>query len=188
MPWSFEPLPLFGFDVVVIDPAWSFELRSEKGEAKSPQAHYACMSIGDIKALPVGQLVGADSWCFLWTSAPMLDLGFECLKAWEFSYKTRLSWRKVTRNGKVRVGPGYVVRTHHEDILVGAIGHPTYRCALPSLFDGIAREHSRKPDEFYSLVEDFAPDARRVDVFARQLRPNWTVWGNETSKFAEAAA
>lgn len=179
----FAGLPLFGFDLVVADPPWSFELRSAAGEDKSAQAHYACMDLDAIKALPVGHLVGCHSWLFLWATAPMLPHALGVMAAWGFTYRTRLSWRKLTPAGKPRLGTGYVVRTLHEDILVGAIGSPAYAKALPSLFDGVAREHSRKPDEFFRLAEAFAPNARRLDLFSRETRSGWRAWGNEAAKF-----
>lgn len=186
-PWFFDPLPLFGFDVVTIDCPWSFELYSEKGEGKSAQAHYACMDLADLARLPVGQLVSADGWIFSWATAPLLPQAIDVLESWGAVYVSRLTWRKVTRNGKVRMGPGYVVRTCDETVLLGRVGRPAYARALPSIFDGLAREHSRKPAEFFKLVEGFAPAARRVDVFGREQRPGWTVWGNEASKFGEAS-
>lgn len=186
--WPFDPLPMFGYDLAVVDPPWLYSLYSAKGEAKAPQAHYACMDLAAIKALPVGQLCGMNSTCLLWTCAPLLDRAFEVLTHWGFVYKSRISWAKTTVSGKRRWGPGYWVRTLHEDILIGAIGAPVFEHALPSLFDGIAREHSRKPDEFYKLVESFAPNARRCDLFARQSRPGWDVWGNESTKFDVVAS
>jgi N6-adenosine-specific RNA methylase IME4 len=186
-PWPFDPLRPLSFDLIVADPPWLFELRSEKGEGKAPQAQYACMTPAQIMALPVGQLARGDCWLFLWTSAPLLDVGMETLKAWGFTYKTCLAWRKTTPAGKVRMGPGYIARTRHENILVGAIGAPARARAMDSLFDGVAREHSRKPDEFYARAEAFAPRAFKLDLFARQSRPGWATWGNEARKFDQAA-
>lgn len=186
--WPFSPYRPFSFDVVCADPPWLFSLRSEKGEGKAPQAHYACMDIGAIKALPVGDLASRDCWLFLWTSAPLLDQAFDVLRAWSFSYVSRTTWRKTTVNGKVRVGPGYVVRSMSEDVLIGKIGAPSCAKALPSLFDGLAREHSRKPDEFFRLVEGFAPDAARLDLFSRESRAGWSNWGDEANKFDKGAA
>jgi N6-adenosine-specific RNA methylase IME4 len=183
--WPFEPLGMFSADVIVADPPWLVEMYSEKGEGKAPQAHYSCMPLPAIKALPVGHLAGGDCWLFLWTSAPLLDAAIDVMRAWSFSYVSRAAWRKTTVNGKVRLGPGYIVRTMHEDVLIGRIGNPRRSKPIPSLFDGLAREHSRKPDEFYDLVERFAPLARRVDLFSRQNRPGWQAWGNEAGKFDE---
>jgi N6-adenosine-specific RNA methylase IME4 len=181
--WPFDPFRPFSFDVIAADPPWTFDLRSEKGEGKAPQAHYDCMSLDAIKAMPVGDLARGDCWLFLWTCAPMLDQAFEVMRAWGFKYKSRITWRKTTVNGKVRVGPGYIVRSMTEDVLIGAVGAPVIGRALPSVFDGLAREHSRKPDEFFALVEDFAPAAFRLDLFSRQTRPGWANWGDEATKF-----
>jgi N6-adenosine-specific RNA methylase IME4 len=183
--WPFGDLRPLAYDVIVADPPWLVQMRSAAGEKKAPQAHYACMPIGEIAALPVGKLARGDCWLFLWTSAPLLDRAFEVMKAWGFSYCSRTAWRKTTINNKVRVGPGYICRTMHEDVLIGKIGNPCRRKPLPSLFDGLAREHSRKPDEFYAHVEAFAPHSFRLDLFSRQSRPGWDVFGDEAGKFDE---
>lgn len=187
-PFFFDPLKPFKYDILVVDPPWLFDLRSEAGEEKSPQAQYDCMTRDQIRALPVGELCGPNSWLFLWTCAPLLPFAIECVAAWGFTYKSRMTWRKTTRNGKVRVGPGYVVRSMTEDVLIATIGRPSYTHALPSIFDGLAREHSRKPDSFYALIEDFAPRAWRADVFTRETRDGWDAFGNEATKFDEKAS
>lgn len=173
--WPFADLQPASYDIIVCDPPWLFKTFSAKGEGKSPQAHYACMSLADIQALPVGALASPNCYLFLWTSAPLLDRAVDSLRTWGFKYKSRLSWRKTTVNGKVRVGPGFIVRTMHEDILVGSIGKPR-------------GEHSRKPDEFYDRIQKFSPDARRADLFARQSRPGFSTWGNESTRFDTEAA
>lgn len=180
--------------VIVVDPPWLQKIRSEAGEGKAPQAHYRCMTLRDICALPVGELAFPDCWLFLWTCAPLLGQSFVVMKAWGFDYCTRMAWRKVGSRGGQKVGPGFVVRTMHEDILIGKRGEPPYLKALPSIvesegamFDGLAREHSRKPEEFYSLVEGFALSELRADIFARTRRPGWESFGDELDKFGEAA-
>lgn len=188
MNWPFDPLTPFCADLIVADPPWLVEMRSENGETKAPQAHYSCLPIEAIKRFPVGQLAGSDCWLHLWTVAPLLDRAFDVMNAWGFTYVSRYSWLKTTINGKRRIGPGYIVRTFHEDVLIGRIGNPRREKPMPSVFEGLAREHSRKPDEFYALVEQFAPMARRVDLFARQSRTGWATWGNEATKFDGEAA
>lgn len=181
--WPFDPLTPFCADLLVVDPPWRFVLRSAKGEAKSPQAHYTCQELAWIKSLPVGHLASRDCWLFLWTSAPLLDRAFEVVDAWGFRYVSRLAWRKLTINSKPRLGPGFLVRTLHEDILIATLGDPRRVKPLPSLFGGIAREHSRKPEELYPLLDAFAPAARKVELFARQSRPGWLSWGDQATKF-----
>lgn len=101
------------------------------------------------------------------------------LDAWGFTYKTELMWRRMTPAGKVRMGPGYRARTMHEPVLVATMGNQ----AFPSCFDGVAREHSRKPEEFYALVDARFSGAVKADLFSRQARPGWDGWGNEAGKF-----
>jgi N6-adenosine-specific RNA methylase IME4 len=185
--WPFKPHRPGGFDVICADPPWAFKAYTDIVSPKSAAAHYDLMSIEAIAALPVGALAARDAWLFLWTSAPMLDRGFDVLRSWGFEYRSRVAWRKVTRNGLSRPGPGYIVRSYHEDVLIGAIGHPRYSAPLDSLFDGVARQHSRKPDEFYRRIEAFAPDARRIDLFSRQSRQGWKHWGREAGLFDGAA-
>jgi N6-adenosine-specific RNA methylase IME4 len=181
----FAPLPDQKYDIIVADPPWLVKLYSQKGEAKAPQAQYRCHSIEAIASLPVRMIARGDCWLFLWTSAPLLERAFDVMRAWGFSYCSRIAWRKMTAAGKPRKGPGFVVRTHHEDILICKRGAPLYAGALDSLFDGVAREHSRKPEEFYAQVEAFLPRAWRIDLFSRLNRPGWDSWGDEAGKFDE---
>jgi len=112
----------------------------------------------------------------------MLPQALAVLAAWGATYKSELVWRKVYRSGKQRIGTGYRVRTMHEPIVVGAFGRPVHK-ALPSLFDGVAREHSRKPDEFYQLLRAATPAGARCDLFSRETRAGFTGWGDEATKF-----
>jgi N6-adenosine-specific RNA methylase IME4 len=177
------PLPRGPFDLIAADPPMRFNTYSDKGAKKSPQAYYSCMPLDAIKGLPLGYIAAPDAWLLLWTSAPSLDRAFEVMTAWGFEYKSRFAWRKMTKNNKPRMGPGFLVRTLHEDILLCSRGRPGYAQAFPSLFDGLARDHSRKPDEFFRLAELFMPNARRLDMFSRESRPGWTAWGDEAGKF-----
>lgn len=186
--WQFGHLQLFGHNLIVADPPWRFELYNEEtGSEKGPAAHYTTMSLDDIKALRVGDLAGGDCLLMLWATGCMLPQCLDVMKAWGFAYKSEMVWNKRTRNGKWRFGPGYRVRTMHEPILLGTIGNPKH-AAFPSAFDGLAREHSRKPEEFYRLIDKYAPGLQaRADLFARTERPAFSAWGNETSRFQEAA-
>jgi N6-adenosine-specific RNA methylase IME4 len=183
----FNPLPPHSYDLVVIDPPVPFETRSEKGQGKSPSRHYRTMTLAEIMALPVRELLKDDAVVFLWAQGRSLDQAFATLAAWGITYKTEHVWRKVTRNGLVRWGTGFLARSMHEPILRGAVGKP--RCfALPSCFDGIAREHSRKPDEFYRMIVEKTPGLRRADLFARERREGWDVWGDEVDRFSALGA
>jgi N6-adenosine-specific RNA methylase IME4 len=97
-------------------------------------------------------------------------------------------WRKTTAGGKVRMGTGYRVRTTGEVVVVATLGNPKQAAIPQTIFDGVAREHSRKPEEFYSLCDRVMPHARRADVFARASRAGWHSFGNQATKFDEVAA
>lgn len=186
MTWPFAPLVPLSYEVIVADPPWDFALWSENGNKKGAAPHYKLMPGEQIDALPVGQLAQRDCFLLLWATAPMLLIGLQAMKAWGFTYKSQLVWRKVTRNGLVRWGTGYRARTGHELVLVGTIGNPRDR-GFPSIFDGLAREHSRKPDEFYRLILKHSPGLRRSDLFSRETRPGFDGWGDQHTKFDAAA-
>ena len=186
-PWPFGDLHPLSFDLIVADPPWRFETWSEKGLGKSADAHYTTMDLEAIKALPVGQLARGDCLLLLWTTGWAMATGraVEVCRAWDFEPVTELVWRKVYPSGKPRMGPGYRARSLHEPLILAKIGKPKHR-ALPSLFNGVARQHSRKPEEFYALVERAMPQANRLDLFSRQSRAGWTAWGDEAGKFDQA--
>lgn len=180
--WPWGGLRQGFYETIVVDPPWPYELRSEAGEEKSYARHYGSMPLEQIKALRVGELARMPCLLLMWSISSMLPEAIEVMKAWGFTYKSELVWRKTTRHGKVRMGTGYRIRTCHEPVLLGVLGNPKHK-PFPSLFDGLAREHSRKPEEFYQMVERYAPNRWQVDVFSRQSRPNWDAWGYEAGKF-----
>jgi N6-adenosine-specific RNA methylase IME4 len=181
----FHPLPAHSYDLIVIDPPWPFATWSAAGQGKSASKHYRVMTLADIKALPVRELLKNDAVVLLWATGAMLAQAVAVMEAWGITFKTEIAWRKVTRNGKVRMGCGFWARTMHEPVLLGTVGKPR-KFTLPSCFDGIAREHSRKPDEFYRMITDRTPDLRRADLFAREKREGWEAWGDEIEKFSPA--
>lgn len=186
--WFFDPLVPLHYELIVIDPPWGFDLYSKEGAKKSALAKYELMRDSDILQLPVGKLASMNCLLYCWATAPQLPLAIECVKAWGFEYKSVLMWRKTTVNGKTRMGTGYRVRSTGEMVVVGTLGNPKQTAIPQTIFDGIAREHSRKPDEFYALCDRVMPEARRADVFAREERLGWHSFGNELTKFnAEAA-
>jgi N6-adenosine-specific RNA methylase IME4 len=184
----FNPMLAHSYDLVVVDPPWSFATRSPKGQGKSASMHYRVMTLAEIMALPIRHLLKRDAVVLLWATAPMLDQALAVMQAWGVTYKTNVVWRKVTSAGKVRMGSGFLARTMHEQVLLGTVGRPGkfFTRALLSLFDGIAREHSRKPDEFYRIITERTPGRRRADLFARERREGWNAWGDEVERFSPA--
>ena len=182
--WPFTGLQRGGYDVIVADPAWRFQTYSAKGKLKkSAECHYATMTLEQIKALPVADLAAPDCALFLWATAPMLREAIEVMDAWGFEYKSHGIWGKVTVRGRLAFGTGYRIRNSHEPWLIGTRGKPKNTKGERSLLMAPLRDHSRKPEEFYAMVERWMPNARRLDLFSRTDRPTWSSWGNQTGLF-----
>lgn len=184
MSWPFGDLRTFGYEVIVADPPWQFELYSEKGNMKAASAQYDTMSLSDIMALPVGHLASKHALLLLWTTGWAMATGQaqRVVKAWDAEPVTELVWLKTTLKGKRRTGPGYRARTRHEPILLAKWGNPVHR-PFPSDFEGVAREHSRKPDEFYELVSRHTEGQARCDLFsAGHIHAGFEGWGDSHSR------
>jgi N6-adenosine-specific RNA methylase IME4 len=134
------------------------------------------MRLDEICALPVGSLATDTAVLFMWTTAPHLRESFDALAAWGFAYKTNIVWAKD------KIGLGYFVRNQHELLIVAARGDMP--CPLPanrpfSVISAPRREHSRKPDEAYELIERMYPELPKIELFARSAREGWATWGNQ---------
>jgi N6-adenosine-specific RNA methylase IME4 len=191
------------FGVIYADPPWAYQMYSDKGYDKSPDAHYQCMDLEAIKRLPVMFAGAPNSVLVMWACFPMLPQALDLMAAWGFKYKTGGPWNKLTTDGRQAFGTGYVLRSASELFLIGTHGQPRIKnhSTRNVLFPGDAwpdnlrdlgvivntlrREHSRKPDEMYGLLEGLF-DGPYLELFARTSRPGWTSWGNETGKFNES--
>jgi N6-adenosine-specific RNA methylase IME4 len=182
--WPFDNLAPLSFDLIAVDPPWEYEAYSERGHKKGAKSQYDCLPPEEIAEMfPVDQLAGGDCLLLCWATQPLLDRQIACVKRWGFVYKSLINWEKVFPSGRSAIGTGYRVRSMCEPIILATIGEPKHK-AFPGLFSGVRREHSRKPESFYSLVEDKAPRLfRRADIFSRQNRPGWQSWGREKGKF-----
>lgn len=179
--------PAGGFDLIMADPPWAYSMWSDKGHEKSPQAHYDCMSIDEIAALPVSALASDNCLLWLWAVSPMLPQALAVIAAWGFEFKTGGHWVKTAKNGKLAFGTGYILRNAGEPFLIATRGAPKTARNVRSVVMAQKREHSRKPDEAFAAAEQLMPEARRIELFSRQPREGWTVWGNEVTKFEGAA-
>ena len=118
------------YKALLVNPPWRFTLHSSRGEKKSPQAHYHCMSTAELRALPVGQLAAPDSLMNMWATWPMINEALDLMKAWGFTFKTGVSWAKQSSTGKKWVfGTGYLLRSADEPFLLGTVGRPAYKSA-----------------------------------------------------------
>lgn len=186
MGWPFGALTMFGYSVILADPPWAFDNWSVAGEGRNPNQHYPTMSADEIIALPVGHLAAGNCALALWCVDPLLDKGFEALRAWGFRYTTVLfTWAKRSpRDTAWHMGPGYYTRANPEICLLGMMGSLSRKDAgVRQLIVDPVREHSRKPDRVRPDLERLFGPQRRCELFGRSERPGWDVWGNETGKF-----
>jgi N6-adenosine-specific RNA methylase IME4 len=166
--------------VVLADPPWSFSTYSPKGWKKSAHSHYACLSLDQIRALPVGDLCMSDAVCVMWTTQVFMPQTLDVLWAWGFTFKTMGTWVKRSKTGnKLHFGTGYIYRSAAEFFLVGTRGHPHPRSrSIRNVIEAPVREHSRKPDQMYHDIEALWPGPY-VELFARHRRPGWYGWGDQ---------
>ncbi len=177
------------YRVIYADPPWTFSTYSEKGKGRSAEAYYDCMSLDDIKKLPVAQWAADDAILLLWVTDPLLEKAFEVIRAWGFTYKTvGFYWVKLNRSGTgFFTGLGFWTRANPEQCLLATRGNPKRKSAdVPKLVVAPRREHSRKPDEMYALIERLA-DGPYLELFARTHRPGWDAWGTEVGLFDRGA-
>ena len=134
------------------------------------------MSVEDICALTVANLATPDAMLFLWAPAPLLTDAINVMTAWGFEYATNAVWVKD------RIGMGVYVRQQHELLLIGKRGQgivPDPSLLSSSVIEAPRREHSRKPEQVYELIERMYPELPKIELFARQARSGWMAWGNE---------
>ncbi|MDX0007806.1 DNA methyltransferase [Sinorhizobium meliloti] len=185
------PFPSLGgkrYDVILSDPPWRFRTWNEENQQKSASKHYPLMTLDAIKALPVSDLAKPDCLMMMWAVQPMLDQALEVMSAWGFKYKTAGAWAKQSATGtKWAFGTGYLLRCSAEFFIVGTRGNPKSAVKnVRNLIVAPIREHSRKPDEMHLNLERMFPDADRLEMFSRESKPGWDVWGNQTGKFDAA--
>ena len=172
----FAGLPLHSAGVVLADPAWSFVTYSPKGWRKSAHAHYPCMDLAEIRAMPVADLAGPDSVLVLWSTQVHLLHAIAVLEAWGFTFKTMGAWAKQSSSGRCwQFGTGYLLRSSAEFFLIGTRGRPPQLSrSSRNLIVAPVREHSRKPDAMYSADRSDVAWALRRTVRpppARRLAP-----------------
>ncbi|WP_374391501.1 MT-A70 family methyltransferase [Sphingopyxis sp.] len=172
------------FGTILADPPWRFANRTGK---MAPEHHrlsrYGTMDLEEIKALPVVEVAAKPSHLYLWVPNALLSEGMEVMNAWGYQYKTNLIWHKIRKDGGPDGrGVGFYFRNVTEVILFGVRGKgartlPPGRSQVNFLATR-KREHSRKPDELYDIIEACSPGPR-LELFARGGRPGWEAWGNQ---------
>lgn len=177
------PLPDGKFRIIVADPPWPYGTVYDP-ESRRVANPYPELSIDELKAMKVGERASEDAFLWLWTTNSFLRDAFDICEFWGFSPKTVLTWDKVV------MGIGAWLRGRTEHCILATVGAPTINLTNETtLLVEKRRQHSRKPEKFYAMVEKMCPanDGERLDIFTRTKRPGWVAFGNEKEKFEEAA-
>lgn len=174
------------YKTIYADPPWQFSNRTGKMAPEHKRLNrYSTMKLDDIKKLPVSDVADEKSHLYLWVPNALLPEGLEVMKAWGFEYKTNIIWEKIRKDGMPDGrGVGFYFRNVTEILLFGIKGDKN-RTLQPgrtqvNLVRSMKREHSRKPDEFISLIESCSPGPY-LELFARGDRENWDMWGNQAT-------
>lgn len=172
------------FGTILADPPWRFKNRTGKVAPEHRRlARYETMTTDDICALPVPDIAADTAHLYLWTPNALLDEALRVMAAWNFSYKSNIVWHKIRKDGRSDGrGVGFYFRNVTELVLFGVRGKnartlPPGRRQV-NFIASRKREHSRKPDELYDVIEMCSP-APFCELFARGSRSGWTSWGRE---------
>jgi len=162
------------YQVIYVDPPWRYNFAKVKND--SIEHHYATMSIVDIVKMHVPS--DDNAVLFLWATAPKLREALEVMDAWGFTYITNAIWDKKS------IGIGYWFRGQHELLLVGVKGNfsppPKYK-RIGSVYVYKRSIHSKKPNGFRTLINEWYPDANKLEMFARECFDGWDAYGNQLS-------
>ena len=176
------------YKTILADPPWQFQNRTGKIAPEHKRlSRYPTLGLQDIKEIPISLVSSEQSHLYLWVPNALLKEGLEVMEAWGFKYKTNIIWHKVRKDGEPDGrGVGFYFRNTTEVILFGIRGK--LRTLKPgrsqvNIIRSRKREHSRKPDELYNLIEECSPGLY-LELFARGQRPNWDQWGNEVEDYS----
>lgn len=189
--------PAGGFDVILADPPWPMATNSAAKPGRNVRRHYPTMSLADIAAMPVRDIVARDAVLFMWITGPFLVLGahIPIMKAWGFTPSASgFVWVKTNKRAPAAfterdlfMGGGFTTRKNAEFCLIGKRGRSLRGDAgVPEVIIAPVQEHSRKPVEARVRIERYVgPGRRKLELFAREQSPGWTAWGNEVDKFTD---
>jgi len=176
------------YKTILADPPWQFQNRTGKVAPEHKRlSRYSTLSLQEIKEIPVSLVSAEQSHLYLWVPNALLKEGLDVLNAWGFEYKTNIIWHKIRQDGGPDGrGVGFYFRNTTEIILFGIRGK--LRTLSPgrsqvNIIKTRKREHSRKPDELYELIEKCSP-APYLELFARGQRKGWEQWGNEVEDYS----
>jgi len=177
------------FGTILIDPPWRFTNRTGKVAPEHKRLRrYRTMSFQEIADLPVHELAKTTCHLYLWCPNALLFEGLSIMKGWGFKYKTNLVWYKIRKDGGPDGrGVGFYFRNVTELLLFGVRGSmrtlPPGRSQV-NIMISRKREHSRKPDEAYEIIQRCSPGPY-LELFARETAEGWTQWGDELATYAK---
>jgi N6-adenosine-specific RNA methylase IME4 len=180
----FGPNDIGTFSTILADPPWQFQNRTGKMAPEHKRlSRYATLSLPEIMSLPVNKIAAPTAHLYLWVPNALLPCGLAVMEAWGFSYKSNLVWHKIRKDGgSDGRGVGFYFRNVTELLLFGVRGKNARTREAGrrqvNYFSSRKREHSRKPDEQYAIIEACSAGPF-LELFARGARPGWTMWGNE---------
>lgn len=184
----FQKLGKDRFKTILADPPWRFQNRTGKMAPEHRRlSRYDTMTLEDIMKLPVEGLAAETSHLYLWVPNALLPEGLHVMEAWGFQYKSNIVWHKVRKDGGPDGrGVGFYFRNTTELVLFGIRGKDA-RTLAPgrsqvNIIRTQKREHSRKPDELYDIIEACSPGPY-LELFARGSRKGWETWGNESGDY-----
>lgn len=171
------------YDLIYADCPWHFKVRSSKGEGRSAKNHYDVMSLQDIKDLPVAKHANDNSVLLMWVLDPMIEQGYEVMRAWGFTPKTvGFYWVKTNmKSPGFFTGLGYYTRANCEQVILGTRGKGLTRIdkGVPRLVVAPRGRHSEKPEEVAARIERLFGKVKCLEMFARRQRSGWDVFGNQ---------
>jgi len=175
------------FSTILADPPWQFTNRTGKMAPEHKRLRrYTTLPLREICEIPVAVAANTPAHLYLWVPNALLPEGLEVMKTWGFKYKSNIIWHKVRKDGGPDGrGVGFYFRNTTEIILFGVRG--SMRTLAPgrrqvNIIRTMKREHSRKPDELYDIIQDCSPGPC-LELFARGARQGWTAWGNEAENY-----
>jgi len=171
------PIPKGKFNVIYADPPWRYE--HSVSLSREIENQYPTMPLEEICKVKIADVIADDSILFLWSTSPKLSEAMDVIEHWGFNYRTCMVWIKD------KIGMGYYARQRHELLLIatrGNISPPLPKNRPDSVIDAPRKQHSKKPEVVYEIIERMYPKAKYLELFARNKREKWAGWGLEYGK------
>jgi N6-adenosine-specific RNA methylase IME4 len=177
------------YGALLIDPPWPFRTYSHPAviPARGVQP-YRAMSLDEITALPVPDLLAKDAAVFLWWQDFLPRAPAQLANAWGLTLVRQMPivWLKTTKDRvNLRMGLGKWTRNESEAVAILTKGRPRLVASPPRqcLFAEPRRENGRKPDELYGIIEALVAGPF-CELFARQRWRGWhQIFSDEADRF-----